>query len=110
MIKAILAFIQKHTINSLTISHLNFHNKLTQIFNENIPLKKVSSKTNSKPWITKSIGTSLRTERILYSKKLANPTTNNITKHKKYKHILEKNIKAAKRLHTIESFNKAKGN
>ena len=91
-----------------------FYNKLSKLYDKNIPLTKTKNKGNSNSkkilWVTKRILKLRRNNNQLHKKFIKNQNERNVFICKKYRNKFNKIKNAAKRYYYNKEFNEHKGN
>ena len=78
----------------------NWQTHLTNLFEANFPLKRISRKrAKDKPWITPGLKRSVQKKDTLYRKKIRTPTADNTDKYTKYRNILNSCLKTSEKLY-----------
>ena len=87
--------------NNSTLSYNNFFDLFSTDYEKNFPLLKTKVKMkidkNKSPWMTECISKSTKRKHKLYKKYLKDPSVKNENKYERYKNILNRIIKAAKK-------------
>lgn len=89
--------------------------RIIQVYNEGIKMfsytKHLSRRNDPrKPWITPALTVSITQKSMLFKEKLKHPTSYNIDRYNKYKNILTKVLRSAKRTYYQGEFAKHQGN
>ena len=75
--------------DNVEVSFKYFHNKICELFEDNLPLVKVKvTYSNKLPWITQGLRESVKTKRLLHKKMEQNPSSENKSIYKKLRNLL----------------------
>ena len=101
------------TCDEPDIAYKHFHEMYTKIYNDCfVALKKATRKQRrfKKPWLTKALLKSIKTENKLYKKYLQVPTVDNCSLYKRYKNKLNHTLRLAKCRYYEKKLEDAKSN
>jgi hypothetical protein len=85
------------------VAFSDFFEKYSKLYDECFPLKTVKMNYhNRKPWLSEGLRKSIKIKNRLYLLQVKEPTDENVTAYKKYKHQLSKLMKKAERSHYSE--------
>ena len=93
-------------------AYTSFLNKITKIYNDCFPVRKLIPKKRSikKPWLTKALLKSIKRKNKLYKQFLHKPTQNNNLLYKSFKNKLNHILRSARRLYYEKKLEYAKAN
>ena len=75
--------------DNVEVSFKYFHDKICELFEDNLPLVKVKvTYSNKLPWITHGLRESVKTKRLLHKKMEQNPSSENKSIYKKFRNLL----------------------
>ena len=75
--------------DDVEVSFKYFHDKICELFEDNLPLVKVKvTYSNKLPWITQGLRESVKTKRLLHKKMEQNPSSENKRIYKKFRNSL----------------------